>query len=335
MSVVVSSPSLPVQAPELSAAGRDMRFHELADVLPLIEGIPFDELVESIKRNGQRDTIITLNGTILDGRNRYRACLAAGVEPRFEELKPGTDPIAFVIDCNLHRRNLTEGQRSIAMARYATYPRGRPESQQSGDANVEPIDIASKSLNGSTDPFNYTIDEAAKMANVGSASIKRAKVILAEGTEEEKQAVQSGIVGLAALAEKIRSRRPTDTKSSPQQRRDLTEAGKNPKRIENIRLRKSLWNHLREAFDHIGNLPLPADVVKEMHAFGQAARISERLPRALRWMEEFSHEWNEFKTGARKGNVDARNGASDVGTQHDQPSDQRPACPSDRPPDQA
>ena len=67
---------------ELQSVG--VAVHPLAEVLPLIEGAEFDELVASVKANGLRDPIIMFEGAILDGRNRYRACLAAGVEPRTE-----------------------------------------------------------------------------------------------------------------------------------------------------------------------------------------------------------------------------------------------------------
>ena len=58
-----------------------LAFHPLADVLPLIEGSEFAELVVSIKQNGLRDPITMLGEMILDGRNRYLACLEAGIEP--------------------------------------------------------------------------------------------------------------------------------------------------------------------------------------------------------------------------------------------------------------
>ncbi|MBI3694904.1 MAG: ParB N-terminal domain-containing protein, partial [Acidobacteria bacterium] len=59
--------------------------HPIASLFPLIEGPEFDELVEDIRQNGLRTPLLLhADGRILDGRNRLRACLVAGVEPRFE-----------------------------------------------------------------------------------------------------------------------------------------------------------------------------------------------------------------------------------------------------------
>jgi len=53
----------------------------------------FAALAEDIRANGLREPIVLFEGAILDGRNRYRACIAAGVDPRFE-IYDGNDPLA-------------------------------------------------------------------------------------------------------------------------------------------------------------------------------------------------------------------------------------------------
>ena len=46
-----------------------------------MKGSQFDDLVVDIRANGLRIPITTFEGKVLDGRNRERACLLAGVTP--------------------------------------------------------------------------------------------------------------------------------------------------------------------------------------------------------------------------------------------------------------
>lgn len=84
-------------------------YHTYANIFPLIEGGQFDELKEDIKTHGLLQPVILYEGKILDGRNRYRACLAIGLEPRYEQYE-GIDPLGYVISLNLKRRHMTKEQ---------------------------------------------------------------------------------------------------------------------------------------------------------------------------------------------------------------------------------
>lgn len=93
-------------------------FHALANTLPLIDGAEFDELVDRIRQDGLIDPITLWQGKILDGRNRYRACQAAGVEAHFEEFDGDEDAARrLVYSKNITRRHLTDSQKAMAAAR--------------------------------------------------------------------------------------------------------------------------------------------------------------------------------------------------------------------------
>jgi hypothetical protein len=156
-------------------------FHELANAFPLIEGTEFDDLVASIRDNGQREAITYYEGKILDGRNRYRACLEAGVTPFGGNFEGEFDDARkFVIDLNVHRRHLDESQRAMAAAKLATLSRGANQHAQ--------IRAPSQS-------------EMADALNVSRTSVQSAKRVLNDGVPELVQAVERGEKSVSAAAE--------------------------------------------------------------------------------------------------------------------------------------
>ena len=87
-----------------------MKAHPYADAWPLLGEDELAELAEDIRANGLLDPIVTLDGLILDGRNRYAACGLSGVEPITEAFS-GTDDeaLAFVQSVNGARRHQSKG----------------------------------------------------------------------------------------------------------------------------------------------------------------------------------------------------------------------------------
>lgn len=157
-----------------------LKDHDLAGIFPLIAGDEFADLVASIKLNGQREPIVLFDGKILDGRNRYRACLAAKVEPVFEDYT-GADPLGYVIDLNIRRRHLNEAQRSLVGARLANMGEGRPSKETSS------IELVSQAA-------------AADLLKVGVASIKRAVTVLDSAEPEIILAVEQGVLAISQAA---------------------------------------------------------------------------------------------------------------------------------------
>jgi ParB-like chromosome segregation protein Spo0J len=96
---------------------RRLETHEIATLFPSMSDVDLEHLRESIAKQGQLEPILTFEGKVLDGRHRYDACLALGLEPRLREFT-GTAQEAFAhsVALNLSRRHLTTVQRAAAGA---------------------------------------------------------------------------------------------------------------------------------------------------------------------------------------------------------------------------
>ena len=150
-------------------------FHELALLFPLMEGPAFDELVADIKANGLQQAITLLDGRILDGRNRFRACEAAGIEPKFKTYEGG-DPLRFIVSANLQRRHLDTGQRAMIAARLANLHDGQRADYAAASQICKPVTQA----------------QAAELMNVSPRSVAHAKTVQEHGSPELQKAVDAG-----------------------------------------------------------------------------------------------------------------------------------------------
>ena len=171
--LLVGTKSKIVPAPS-SEKPIEIKFHPIADVFPLIEGEEFDAFVADIGEHGLLEPIDTFEGMILDGRNRYRACIKARVEP---QLKPfDGDPVVYVVGKNVRRRHLNESQRAMAAARLTKAP-------------------------GKTGKFaGLTQQQAEKLLNVSERLIRDAANIIERAAPELEQLVTKGEIAVSAAA---------------------------------------------------------------------------------------------------------------------------------------
>jgi N6-adenosine-specific RNA methylase IME4 len=88
-----------------------MKTHPAAEIFPMLSKEELDSLSADIKVHGLRHKLVTYEGELLDGRNRWAACKAAGVDPAFIEYK-GDSPVSFVVSANIKRRQLDPSQRA-------------------------------------------------------------------------------------------------------------------------------------------------------------------------------------------------------------------------------
>jgi N6-adenosine-specific RNA methylase IME4 len=91
----------------------------------------YQELLADIREHGQREAITICDGKILDGRNRYKACLEIGTIP-ITKVFDG-DPWAYVWSLNGQRRDLVAEQRFIIW----DYCNGQSEAWQAEQARIQ------------------------------------------------------------------------------------------------------------------------------------------------------------------------------------------------------
>ena len=89
----------------------DLKHHPAADAFPMFDASRHAELVEDIREHGQREPITLCDGMILDGRNRYKACVELGMTPQTKTYEG--DPWAYAWSLNGQRRDLVEEQRYL------------------------------------------------------------------------------------------------------------------------------------------------------------------------------------------------------------------------------
>lgn len=169
-------------------SSRGIRFHEYANLFPMLEGDALDRLREDIREHGVCEPIVFDGDVILDGRNRYMCARELGIEyPRVEFT--GDNSLAFVISHNLHRRHLTESQRASIAARLAKMPRGGALYR-------------SANLQTENEPPMKSAEDAANMLNVSERSVATARKVHDTAPPEIVKAVDDGRLSVS-LAGKV------------------------------------------------------------------------------------------------------------------------------------
>ena len=110
-----------------------LKVHRAAEFFPLLQGQEFADLCRSIIDIGLVHPIITLDGVLLDGRNRLRACLEEEVEPRFEEYTGDRDPTAvlwWIHSVNVSRRHLPDDQRVGIVTQFVDFEDALTETRR-------------------------------------------------------------------------------------------------------------------------------------------------------------------------------------------------------------
>jgi phage N-6-adenine-methyltransferase len=139
---------------------------------------------------------------VLDGRNRLRACEAAGVEPRFVEWDGSGDPALWVISKNLKRRHLSTSQRAMVAAKLLGYyaSEAKERHREGSRAGGMGGKVLANLPEPSDEPRNAR-DDAARDLNVSPRTVEHAATVIERGIPELAAAVERGAVAVSAAAE--------------------------------------------------------------------------------------------------------------------------------------
>lgn len=170
-------------------------FHEYAEIFDLMDGERFDKLVADIEKNGQIVPIVLYEGKILDGRNRYRACLAANVTPVFTEWSGDGLATDHVWSLNAERRHLEGGARKLAAGRYSIAHEAEAKKRQGGSGRFG-------SVQNCTEPeYGSSRDKAAEKFGVSARTVSSAAKVIKDGAPELQKAVNDNKVSVSAASE--------------------------------------------------------------------------------------------------------------------------------------
>jgi hypothetical protein len=174
----------------VSVEGWPGEIHPVADLFPLISGEEFANLVADIKQRGLLEPVwLTPDGVLLDGRNRARACQAAGVNIA-TRIYTGSDPIGFVVSLNLTRRHLTTGQRAMLALEVEQLI---AETTRPGRPWTENLIVADRRQLDSRD--HKSSEQAGQITGTSGRAVSRAKRVAAVSPELAEK-VKAGTLAL-------------------------------------------------------------------------------------------------------------------------------------------
>lgn len=178
---------------------------EFRDLIPPLSKEEYAGLEASLKEFGCHTAIVTWNGIIIDGHNRFEICTKYGIE--FDELewpfKDRREARIWILDNQLSRRNISEIVRMdmalLMKSEIQAQAQERKKATQFG-STVGPI----------SDPPAKTDAVLAAKAGVGKTKLREYEHVKDTATPELLQATRDGKVSVHAAAQAVKSLTPAE-----------------------------------------------------------------------------------------------------------------------------
>lgn len=179
-------------------------FHPYSQIFPLISGEEFASLQADIKAKGLREPILIHEGKILDGRNRYRCCVALDREPAIEHYD-GDDPLGHVMSLNLYRRQLNVAQRALIAAEFSALKDPEAGSTLNLDEAAKIMAVSPRSISSACKVVREAAPELLRAVKDGGVSISAAELICKLDLDEQRSLCEEGAKAVCAAAREIRA----------------------------------------------------------------------------------------------------------------------------------
>ena len=155
-------------------------YHEVAQIFPLMEGAEFEALKCDVAQNGLIEPIwLHPDGSIIDGRNRHRACIETDTPLRFRTWDGTGSLVSFVVSLNLHRRHLNSSQRAVVALEVLPMLEGEArERMEAGVNQHSPVEIIPH-----PSEQGKARDQAAELMQTNGRYVQDAKMIEREAPE--------------------------------------------------------------------------------------------------------------------------------------------------------
>jgi len=172
---------------------------ELESLIPPLSNEEFKQLERNILEEGIREPLITWNGILIDGHNRFRIAQEHDMnyetlEKEFENLNSVKE---WMINNQFGRRNLSNYQRSVLALQLEDVFREKAKEKEQFRKTTS--QISDESL-----PEISTKKELAKIANVSHDTIAKVKKIEATATPEVKARLNTGTMSINEAYKEIK-----------------------------------------------------------------------------------------------------------------------------------
>ena len=161
---------------------------EFQGLIPSLTEDEYQQLEANIIADGCRDALVTWNGILIDGHNRYRICQEndipfATISKDFPDREA---VIEWIIRNQFGRRNLTPFQRAELALKLKPVVEKKAEARKLSTLkqNVSDTQKSAERIE--------TRDELAAMTGISHDTLKRAEVIKEKGTPEQVQRAREG-----------------------------------------------------------------------------------------------------------------------------------------------